>query len=62
MVLANIQRNKLKFEKIRMDQYIELKELFEASRNDENVIKMTACMKNKFLFYDLSNFLENIGK
>ena len=45
-----------------MDQYIELKELFEASRNDENVIKMTACMKNKFLFYDLSNFLENIGK
>lgn len=45
-----------------MDQYIELKELFEASRNDENVIKMIACMKNKFLFYDLSNFLENIGK
>ena len=45
-----------------MDQYIELKELFVASRNDENVIKMTACMKNKFLFYDLSNFLENIGK
>ena len=41
-----------------MDQYIELKELFEASRNDENVIKMTGCMKNKFLFYDLSNFLE----
>ena len=58
MVLANIQRNKLKFEKIRIDQYIELKELFETSRDDENVIKMTACTKNKFLFYDLSNFLE----
>ena len=45
-----------------MDQYIELKELFEASRNDENVIKMTACMKNKFLFYDLSNLLEKYWK
>ena len=41
-----------------MDQYIELKELFETSRDDENVIKMTACMKKQFLFYAVSNFLE----
>ncbi|EMB19950.1 hypothetical protein HMPREF9724_02399 [Treponema denticola SP37] len=41
-----------------MNQYIELKELFEISRDDENVIKMTACTKKQFLFYDLSNLLE----
>ena len=42
----------------KMNQYIELKELFEISRDDENVIKMTACTKKQFLFYDLSNLLE----
>lgn len=36
-----------------MDKYNELKEKFEANRNDENAIKMAAYMRNLFLFYGL---------
>ena len=36
-----------------MDKYLELKEQFEANRNDENAIKMAAYMRNLFPFYGL---------
>lgn len=36
-----------------MDKYNELKEEFEANRNDENATKMAAYMRNLFVFYGL---------
>lgn len=36
-----------------MDKYNELKEEFEANRNDENATKMAAYMRNLFAFYGL---------
>ena len=37
-----------------MDKYSELKEKFEANRDDENAVKMAAYMRNLFSFYGLS--------
>ena len=37
-----------------MDKYLELKEKFEANRDDENAVKMAAYMRNLFSFYGLS--------
>ena len=34
-----------------MDKYLELKEKFEANRDDENAVKMAAYMRNLFSFY-----------
>jgi hypothetical protein len=36
-----------------MDKYLELKEKFEANRDDENAVKMAAYMRNLFSFYGL---------
>ena len=36
---------------IEMDKYLELKEKFEANRDDENAVKMAAYMRNLFSFY-----------
>ena len=36
-----------------MDKYNELKEEFEANRNDENATKMAAYMRNLLAFYGL---------
>ena len=36
-----------------MDKYNELKEEFEANKNDENATKMAAYMRNLFVFYGL---------
>lgn len=36
-----------------MDKYLELKEQFEANRDDENAAKMAAYMRNLFPFYGL---------
>lgn len=36
-----------------MDKYFELKEKFEANRDDENAVKMAAYMRNLFSFYGL---------
>ena len=36
-----------------MDKYNELKEKFEANRNDENATKMAVYMRNLFVFYGL---------
>ena len=36
-----------------MDKYSELKEKFEANRDDENAVKMAAYMRNLFSFYGL---------
>lgn len=36
-----------------MDKYNELKEEFEANRNDESATKMAAYMRNLFVFYGL---------
>lgn len=47
------QRDKTEFGAVEMDKYNELKEKFEANRNDENAIKMAAYMRNLFLFYGL---------
>lgn len=33
-----------------MDKYLELKEKFEANRDDENAVKMAAYMRNCFHF------------
>lgn len=33
-----------------MDKYLELKEEFEANRDDENAVKMAAYMRNLFSF------------
>ena len=41
-----------------MDKYNELKEEFEANRNDENATKMAAYMRNLFVFYVMQT---NIG-
>ena len=37
-----------------MDKYLELKEKFEANRDDENAVKMAAYMRNLFPFYGIS--------
>ena len=36
-----------------MDKYLELKEQFEADRDDANAVKMAAYMRNLFSFYGL---------
>lgn len=36
-----------------MDKYLELKEQFEANRDDENAVKMAAYMRNLFSFYGI---------
>lgn len=36
-----------------INKYLELKEQFEANRDDENAVKMASYMRNKFLFYGL---------
>ena len=38
---------------IEMDKYLELKEKFEANRDDENAVKMAAYMRNLFSFYPM---------
>lgn len=48
-----VELRKSKFEEAEMDKYNELKEKFEANRNDENATKMAAYMRNLFAFYGL---------
>lgn len=43
-----------------MDKYLELKEKFEANRDDENAVKMAAYMRNLFSFYGLSTNVNNL--
>ena len=48
------QINRLEFGSVKgieMDKYLELKEKFEANRDDENAVKMAAYMRNLFSFY-----------
>mgnify|MGYP004622207455 CR=1 FL=1 len=48
-----VELRKSKFGEAEMDKYNELKEKFEANRNDENATKMAAYMRNLFAFYGL---------
>ena len=41
-----------------MDKYLELKEKFEANRDDENAVKMAAYMRNLFSFYGYQHLKE----
>ena len=50
------QINRLEFGSVKgieMDKYLELKEKFEANRDDENVVKMAVYMRNLFSFYPM---------
>lgn len=43
-----------------MDKYLELKEKFEANRDDENAVKMAAYMRNLFSFYQAKDDMKTI--
>lgn len=44
------ESGKTEFGAVEMDEYSELKEKFEANRDDGNAIKMAAYMRNLFSF------------
>ena len=45
-----------------MDKYFELKEKFEANRDDENAVKMAAYMRNLFSFYVKLNIVHYLSR
>jgi len=47
---------------IEMDKYLELKEKFEANRDDENAVKMAAYMRNLFSFYVKLNIVHYLSR